>query len=77
MCSDQCSISNTPYILILVKVRSKMCRLLLQQVVRFVVTLCSRGNLFSTLGELRGNSVSYTDTLTNVLPKQLLWLGKF
>ena len=63
--------------LILVKVRSKMCRLLLkQEVVRFAVTPRSRGNSFSTLGHLRGNSVSCIDTLTNVLPKQLLWLGK-
>lgn len=78
MCNDQWHIKNTPYILIAVKVRSKMCRLLLQQeVVRFAVTLCSRGNLFPILRQLWGNSVSYTDTLRNILPKQLLWLGKF
>lgn len=53
MCNDQWHIKNTPYILIAVKVRSKMCRLLLQQeVVRFAVTLCSRGNLFPTLRQL-------------------------
>lgn len=57
----------------LLKVRSEMFRLLFQQeVVRFVETLCSRGNLFPTLGQHWGNSVSCTDTLTNVLPKQLL-----